>query len=192
MAYLSISQHEQEISRRPLKRTVVVGRSDQADIQIHDRLLSRRHCRIEPVDDGWMVVDLNSHNGTYVNGVRVHRHRLGDDERVQVGDTVLTFHAGEFVSYRPADPREAVLRARLENEVDNASGDTMGLHGRTLPTPRLTRSGRPRKQRSSPNDAPAAILRPRPTPQIVGMARPPEQPSSPPSLFTRLLGRRQP
>src|SRR5690554_6499795 len=128
MPYLTILQKGQE-TQRTLKRAVVVGRSDQADLQIQDPLVSGKHCRFEQTDDGWMVVDLNSRNGTYVNGHRVRQYVLRGDERIEVGDTILIYHAGALVSARPADPREAVLRARLENEVEGTSEDTIGFGG---------------------------------------------------------------
>ena len=49
---------------------LVIGRSKTADVGINDRFLSRRHARLYRVDDGWLVEDLGSRNGTFVNGVR--------------------------------------------------------------------------------------------------------------------------
>src|SRR5207248_5270596 len=86
---------------------------------IHDILLSRKHCRLEPSADGrWTVSDLGSKNGTFVDERRVERHALGDGEVIQVGKTRITFHTGSFIPpprsfnhprpARPVDPQEAL------------------------------------------------------------------------------------
>lgn len=192
MAYLIVSKDGQELARRILKRPLVVGRSEQADLPVQDSSVSRRHCRFERVDRGWMVVDLDSHNGTRIAGSRIHKHVLKDGESLEVGDTTLRFCAGAFESRRPADPREAELRARMENSVESSSDSTIGLSGRKLPTPRLKPAQPARPKRRSDADRPVAFARPKPAPRIAGVVTPSvDQPSSPPSLFSRLLGRRR-
>ena len=48
-----------------------IGRSTRCDITIPDRFLSRRHARLYAADDVWLIEDLGSRNGTFVNGNRV-------------------------------------------------------------------------------------------------------------------------
>jgi serine phosphatase RsbU (regulator of sigma subunit) len=50
---------------------VVIGRSMKSDLSVADRFLSRQHARLYRTDQGWMIEDLGSRNGTFVNGVRV-------------------------------------------------------------------------------------------------------------------------
>jgi sigma-B regulation protein RsbU (phosphoserine phosphatase) len=50
---------------------LVIGRSMKSDLSVADRFLSRQHARLFRTDEGWMVEDLGSRNGTFVNGVRV-------------------------------------------------------------------------------------------------------------------------
>ena len=47
---------------------IIIGRSKRVDLPITDRILSRKHCSIVPMDSGFSIVDLKSQNGTFVNG----------------------------------------------------------------------------------------------------------------------------
>lgn len=55
---------------------LVLGRGEDADLQILDAGLSRQHCFVEKVGEDYFVNDLASTNGTWVNGARVERCRL--------------------------------------------------------------------------------------------------------------------
>ena len=58
---------------------------------LKDVSISSQHCRIRPEDGGFVLHDLKSTNGTFVNDKRVSRHTLADGDRVQVGETVMQF-----------------------------------------------------------------------------------------------------
>lgn len=75
----------------PLARGGVLGRSHRADIQLLDHAVSRQHCRLERESEGYVLTDLESLNGTYVNGERVSRVLLKDGDRIQVGASTLKF-----------------------------------------------------------------------------------------------------
>ncbi|MEX2193964.1 MAG: trypsin-like peptidase domain-containing protein [Thermoleophilaceae bacterium] len=77
-----------------------VGRDAACELTLDDVKLSRRHARLRALADGRAVLeDLNSTNGTYVNGWRMDRAvTLGGGEQVQFGDTVL-----EASLQQPAD-----------------------------------------------------------------------------------------
>ncbi|HET7573137.1 MAG TPA: DUF3662 and FHA domain-containing protein [Gaiellaceae bacterium] len=72
-------------------RRAVLGRSRDADVQIEDPNVSRRHAEIVQEGSTWWVVDLGSTNGTEVNGRRVQRHQLEDGTRFTIGETTVTF-----------------------------------------------------------------------------------------------------
>jgi len=61
------------------ERPVIVGRSSAADWTIPDQAVSRRHASVERDGDAWVVADLNSRHGTYVNG-----QRLEPGERIPI------------------------------------------------------------------------------------------------------------
>jgi pSer/pThr/pTyr-binding forkhead associated (FHA) protein len=67
-----------------------VGRATRADFIVDAALVSRLHCRLEADDDRLNVIDLDSTNGTWVNGKRVDRARLADGDRLRVGRVELT------------------------------------------------------------------------------------------------------
>lgn len=71
---------------------VVIGRLPTCTICIDDANVSRRHAAIVRLDDGWAVTDLDSTNGTRVNGTEVTRARLHDGDVIEVGLTRLIFH----------------------------------------------------------------------------------------------------
>ncbi|MFL5959312.1 MAG: FhaA domain-containing protein [Gaiellaceae bacterium] len=73
------------------KRRSVLGRSRDADVQIEDPNVSRRHAEIVQEGSVYWLVDLGSTNGTEVEGRRVQRARLDDGSRFTVGETTLTF-----------------------------------------------------------------------------------------------------
>src|SRR5687768_1639863 len=83
--------------RQPLEGSPVsIGRASDCSIPIKDRYLSRKHAEIIAVGTTWMLKDLGSANGTYLNGSRVERDELlkGGD-RIRLGDTEIVFETAE-------------------------------------------------------------------------------------------------
>lgn len=76
----------------------VIGREDDSDIIFDDPGISRRHSEIRVTTDGprlrATVRDLGSTNGTFVNGERISSQRLEDGDRITIGRTTVTYHAG--------------------------------------------------------------------------------------------------
>ncbi len=76
------------------KPATVVGRDPGVDIVIDNLGVSRSHCQLIKRGAGYIVQDMNSANGTYVNGTRVGEQELSADDQIVVGKYVLTFKAG--------------------------------------------------------------------------------------------------
>ena len=76
----------------------VLGRDESADVVLDDPGISRRHCEVRVTHDGPRLVthvrDLRSTNGTFVNGEPTDAAQLSDGDRITVGRTQATFHAG--------------------------------------------------------------------------------------------------
>ncbi|HEX8191177.1 MAG TPA: sigma 54-interacting transcriptional regulator [Pyrinomonadaceae bacterium] len=72
-----------------------VGRDSTNVVRLADSLLSRRHCRVERAGDRHVLTDLESLNGTFVNGRPVREHALEDADRVTVGESCFIFLSGE-------------------------------------------------------------------------------------------------
>ena len=73
------------------KRRVVIGRSKDADIQVTDPNVSRRHAELRQEGATYWLVDLDSTNGVEVNGKRVKRLKLEDGTRFTIGGTEIAF-----------------------------------------------------------------------------------------------------
>lgn len=71
--------------------TASLGRSPQTAIPILDTEVSRHHAEIRGADGEWTLVDLESSNGTFVNGESVRSQRLNNGDQIQAGRTVLLF-----------------------------------------------------------------------------------------------------
>jgi len=70
---------------------ITIGRSRDADVSLHDLLVSRRHAQVVQEDGRAVLVDLDSANGTFVDGHRIRRHALTPGASVGVGNTTLTW-----------------------------------------------------------------------------------------------------
>jgi two-component system cell cycle response regulator len=69
---------------------VIIGRSEDASFLVDDDGVSRQHAKIVRHPDGSVaIVDLNSTNGTFCNGVRVETRVLKDGDKIQIGTTTI-------------------------------------------------------------------------------------------------------
>jgi FHA domain len=73
------------------QEVLTIGRSPQSDLFLDDVTVSRHHARIVNDADGFLIEDLNSLNGTYVNRKRIERHQLFDGDELQIGKFKLAF-----------------------------------------------------------------------------------------------------
>ena len=80
------------------KGTYVIGRNPECDLVVMDDTVSRRHARIEVIDEQTInLTDLGSHNGTTVNGIRVtDLVKLSHDDIVALGKVELKLTIGEI------------------------------------------------------------------------------------------------
>jgi len=78
--------HERLVTSKGL----TIGRSSQNDLAVTDLAASRFHCKILPESDGLMLVDLESTNGTSLNGVRQNESQtLKDGDQISIGQQVF-------------------------------------------------------------------------------------------------------
>ncbi len=70
---------------------VRVGRDPSNSLAISDLSLSRRHCLFCQEEDGYKIRDLDSRNGTFVNGGVVSERRLNHGDQISVGESVFVF-----------------------------------------------------------------------------------------------------
>jgi pSer/pThr/pTyr-binding forkhead associated (FHA) protein len=79
----------------PPDRSLIIGRSRSCDLRLPSGDASRRHAEIFATNDGYVVQDLGSTNGTFVNGEQVREHVLQPGDRIQIAASTVTFcHVG--------------------------------------------------------------------------------------------------
>jgi putative nucleotidyltransferase with HDIG domain len=70
---------------------IVIGRSKEADLCVDDHYMSGKHARVLVIHNFYYLEDLNSRNGTTVNGKKITFMRLAHQDVIQVGQTALRF-----------------------------------------------------------------------------------------------------
>lgn len=111
-----------------LSQSNVLGRRPDSDVQVLDPLVSGKHCRIEQRASGWVLIDLGSLNGTWINSVRVSGEQaLHHLDEITVGSTLLVFSdLGEAMARVPlASP--ARLLAGKDRAADGGKEQTLIL-----------------------------------------------------------------
>jgi len=94
-----------------------LGRGVHNAIRIHDTEVSRAHARLIQADGKFILSDLHSSNGTYVNGTLINSRELVGDDEIQIGRTVLMFSIHTANSEARAITEKVALLG--EQEADN-------------------------------------------------------------------------
>ena len=84
---LTVAGRKHEVT----KRSVVLGRSREADVRVADVNVSRRHAELRQDGTAYWIVDLGSTNGLEVNGKRTKKARLRDGDCITLGSTEIVF-----------------------------------------------------------------------------------------------------
>lgn len=85
--------------RIPAGRSVTIGRMEKNHIVIENLAVSGHHAKIDAVGDGYLLTDLQSKNGCFVNERMISTHWLQDGDVIHIGKHLLIFN------YGPNDPR---------------------------------------------------------------------------------------
>jgi two-component system, cell cycle response regulator len=92
-------------------KPVMLGRGDECEVRIQDHSVSRRHARIEPQKEGFVVLDLQSTNGTFVNDtLATEGTLLHDGDYLRIGNCIYRFLAGGNVE---AEYHEEIYRLTI-------------------------------------------------------------------------------
>jgi type II secretory pathway predicted ATPase ExeA len=103
VATLSIASGGKTIAEITLDRPrMVLGRDHSCDISLDSSYVSRYQNLFMATRDGWLLIDLNSTNGSFVNGRRVTEHKLRDGDLITLGQHHVRF-SGHPVETPPED-----------------------------------------------------------------------------------------
>jgi len=97
-------------------RTLRLGRDSANAVQLHDTEVSRQHAELRRTEHGFAISDLNSSNGTFVNGQRIRQHLLASGDQVQVGSTLILYTG-------PSEESEQDLAQVIDIAAAPAPGD---------------------------------------------------------------------
>jgi len=114
MAILLVRDERQGGAEQPLPvsgAVFTIGKKQTNDLVLDRANISREHCLIMQRDGGYVLRDLKSRNGTYLDGVRIARDApLRDGSHINLGDFLLTFRvAAQAPSAPPAEPETALV-----------------------------------------------------------------------------------
>ncbi|MCI0396651.1 MAG: FHA domain-containing protein [Chloroflexi bacterium] len=131
-AWLSGYRPDGQPGEWPLKtEEFLIGREEPADLVIPLPRVSRRHARLAYQESGYYLVDLDSRNGTFVNGQQVGR----DPRRLQNGDELVFGGVATFYFHDPAETAAGPRLGRLNGVwIDELNRDVW-VDGRLVAPP---------------------------------------------------------
>jgi len=113
-SYLILKDSSGKDEEYPLKTQITLGRSNANVICLPQPYISKQHAAVYLVNDHFFIEDLDSRNGTFVNGRRIKKKRLSSGDRIQIGKSILHFvqediHTGQasLVDHDEGTPEEA-------------------------------------------------------------------------------------
>ena len=113
---------------RDLPVPVTIGREEGNILRLNDERVSRYHAKVQYDSDDFILTDLESTNGTKVNGniVQIRRLRFGD--RVSVGRSLLLFGSNEEIAARMASLAGTVTKPSLTSLAKQNPNDGLTVH----------------------------------------------------------------
>ena len=92
-----------------IDQAVILGRLDTNDVPVHDPKASREHAKIYRQGNKISIVDLNSSNGTFVNGKQITKQVLKHEDRITIGKVTMVFENPEEAALKAAAPKRKSL-----------------------------------------------------------------------------------
>ena len=107
-------------------QTYLIGRDENCTICIPEDSISSRHAQLTQTKKGWELKDLDSANGTSVNGKTTKLTTLGNGDQIKIGTQVILIFADESAP-APAQPQEKSQKPKQNLKVQGASEDDIKL-----------------------------------------------------------------
>ncbi len=104
-------------------QAAILGRLDTNDIPVKDGKASREHAKIYKQGQSFAIVDLNSSNGTFVNGQKITKRVLEPGDEISIGVVVMRFDLDESEKPKSEGPKRKSLEEALETpKKDDSKG----------------------------------------------------------------------
>jgi ABC transport system ATP-binding/permease protein len=120
-------------SKVRIQKVMKIGRRPDNDIVVSDLGVSKQHAELRLSPTGrYQIIDLGSHNGTFLNGTRVNQAELKDDDIIAIGHATFRLVGGELIEYLD-DGRATFEAHELQVVVHDGGKDKVLLDGITFP-----------------------------------------------------------
>ncbi|MBI4858949.1 MAG: FHA domain-containing protein [Candidatus Riflebacteria bacterium] len=126
-ASLVVLEGEAKGSRIPMSARMILGRSNDCDVQVLDNNVSRQHAQITFGDGRFTIRDLGSRNGVVVNEVRVGERSLSHDDVIRLGPRSFRFEIGD--ASRTTGRMKLPASESVQEELHRFSGFSVGGEG---------------------------------------------------------------
>jgi transcriptional regulator with GAF, ATPase, and Fis domain len=107
---------------------LLLGRDPANQVMMNEAGVSRRHCSVSAISGGFEIADLDSHNGTFLNGIKVSRQTIRHGDRIRIGSSEYTFLTGP-------DDEAALLSSQSGSHWSSSNLKTLPLDRSGLPSP---------------------------------------------------------
>lgn len=170
MAKLLINRGSFRVSEIDLKRgTLTVGRDADNNIPVPDTAVSGHHAKIVTLFDACYIQDLDSTNGTFVNGKRVQEHTLRNGDVITLGNHQILFESdAQLATDNPTSNHTMVMnRQELDRLIAAREGTFAAERSRPAPSAaRVATAPKPPAGAAAPpvSDSPPPRSRPSPAP----------------------------
>ena len=115
---------ESHFEQREIQTFTSLGRDADNLIALQDDFVSRRHCRIQRQDpEGFILQDMNSRNGTFLNGNRIFKAVLRHNDRIQIGRKEFVFSFNRFENHLQAQSKNPNFNKKLKTLPPIAQSD---------------------------------------------------------------------
>jgi pSer/pThr/pTyr-binding forkhead associated (FHA) protein len=95
----------------------LIGRSQKCIVRLTEAAASRNHCTILKTPEGWLLMDLQSSNGTILNGIRITESLLKTGDVIRIGNAEMTFKDDLDDSKKLSDVREKLKELERDPNV---------------------------------------------------------------------------
>jgi hypothetical protein len=137
------------------KASVVVGRAPNCDIKVPSSSVSKEHVQIEVLDDKVLITDMNSRNGTFLNGVQIRSSKARSGDRIAIHDIIFEIQKVQNQQPHPGYPGYAPQPSYHGN-----AAYQQNPQAQYLPPPQMQQSAAPEPSRAELADRiPALVAR---------------------------------